>query len=171
MNRAGRQRTREIELELDLPRLVILAVVAVVVVGGAFLLGRGTAPEAPARGTTIAAPSDAEPTYEDIEESEGVFDRVGAGIEREPGRQVTQEPSIGGRFELDLGTLPDRRAAERLRAQASELGVPTLVARDAASGRYRVVAGPFSSRGSATRSAERLRRELGRAIEVRELQP
>ncbi|MBP7147167.1 MAG: SPOR domain-containing protein [Acidobacteria bacterium] len=155
-----------VEFRLDLVRGSIIAAVALLALGAAFLAGRASAPAA--RGASPAAPppaSRAASGVEDVGASETVFDRA-EGEARRPGRQVTSEPAQGGAFELDLGATPDRAGADRLRAQAASRGIPASVARDA-QGRYRVVAGPFASESEARGAATRLAPALGRTPVVR----
>jgi hypothetical protein len=159
-----------LEIELDPPRLLVLLLVALAALAAAFWVGRatidGAAPEG--RSRAAAAESESEPTPAgDVSETETIFDRAGeGGAVRELGRQVTGELALGGRYELDLGVVDDRQAAERLRAAASGADVPAVVV-GAPDGRFRVAAGPFSSRGQAQEAASRLRRELDRDVTVR----
>jgi hypothetical protein len=165
-----RKKRREIEVELDLPRLILLGVILAVTISLAFLAGRATVPDAPSAARAESAgggPTDSASSYEDVGGGKSLFDRTDDTVERELGRQVTPETSLGGGFEVDLGRTRGRAGAERLRRQAGELGVPTAIARDVG-GRYRVAAGPFSTREDAREAAQRLARELGRDTTVRE---
>jgi cell division septation protein DedD len=159
---------REIEFELDLPRLLLVVVVAAVALTGAFFAGRLSveAPEAPAAVLTPGSdPGDAEREREELGEGGGLFDRADDSIQREPGRQVTEERSLGGRFEVDLGRVAGRREAENLRAAAEKQGVPAMVL-GAPGGGYRVAGGPFAEREQAERAARRLSSALGREAAV-----
>ena len=160
---------REVEFELDLPRMILLAVVALVALAGAFFAGRMSVSvdDAPARVAfpSEGGPSDAARESEELGEGAGLFDRADDEIQREPGRQVTEERSLGGRWDVDLGRVAGRRDAERLRAAAEKLGVPAMVL-SASGGGYRVAAGPFAEKSAAESAARRLRGELGRETSV-----
>ena len=161
---------RVLEIELDPPRLLVLLLVVLAALSAAFWVGRATTGDAAPEGRSRAAVTQAEsePTSAgDVSESETIFDRAGeGGAVRELGRQVTGELALGGRYELDLGVVDTRQAAERLKAAASGQDVPAVVV-GAPDGRFRVAAGPFSSRGQAEEAARQLRRELDRDVVVR----
>jgi cell division protein FtsN len=158
------------EIELDPPRLLVLGLVVVAALVGAFWVGRATTEgeAAEPRARAAQSRSEAEPTMAgDVSESETIFDRAGeGGAVRELGRQVTGELALGGRYELDLGVAETRKAAERLKAAASAQDIPAVVV-GAPDGRFRVAAGPFSSRRQAQQAARRLGQELGREVTVR----
>jgi len=165
---------RIVEIEFDGIRLLLLAAVAGVLLAGAFWLGRWTAPAEP-RGTGGAtaagasAPGPGAPVVEPVEQGETVFDRAGATAEREPGRQVTGERTLG-RFLLDCGVRDTRAAAERVRAALEQAGLPADVIRGA-DGRYRTLCGPFSTRDAAGRAARRAGGVLGAAPRIVEERP
>lgn len=160
---------RVVELELDPPRLLALGLVVVAVLAGAFWIGRATGggeatrPSGPEQARAKTAPTDAG----DVSDTATIFDRAGGeDAVRELGRQVTGELTLGGRFELDLGVVDSRAAAERLKSASAAANVPAVVV-GAGDGRFRVAAGPFSSRRQAEQAAGRLREELGREVAVR----
>jgi cell division protein FtsN len=161
---------RVVELELDPPRLLVLALALVAVLAGAFWIGRATGGGAgPEREPRAAAEPEATEATDagDVSETETIFDRAGdGGAVRELGRQVTGELALGGRFELDLGMADTRNEAERLRSEAARLDVPAVVV-GAPGGKFRVAAGPFSTRSQAEQAAGRLREELAREVVIR----
>jgi hypothetical protein len=161
---------RVVELELDPPRLLALALAVVAALAGAFWIGRATGGgAAPAREPRAAAERGVTEATEagDVSETETIFDRAGdGGAVRELGRQVTGELALGGRFELDLGVVDTRNEAERLRSEAARLDVPAVVV-GAPGGKFRVAAGPFSTRSQAEQAAGRLRDELTREVAIR----
>lgn len=152
-----------------MPRMIVLVLLVVVALGGAFFAGRATGPSRTSSALLPepASEEDAEAITEDLDENVSLFDRVDEQIEREPGRQVTEETALAGSFEVEIGTSRGRAGAERMRSQAAEAGAPTMIARTD-DGSYRVVAGPFSSRRAAQDAARRIQKETGRAPVVRE---
>lgn len=159
---------REVELEFDLPRLLLLGAVAVLALGAAFFAGRLSVDEAPTPTRAFpseSGPEDAARQREELGEGGGLFDRADESIQREPGRQVTEERSLGGRYEVDLGRASGRQEAERLRAAAEKQGVPAMIL-GAPGGGYRVAGGPFAERSQADRAARRLSSALGREVAV-----
>ncbi|MDH3283248.1 MAG: SPOR domain-containing protein [Acidobacteriota bacterium] len=164
---------RIVEIELDLPRLAFGAFLLIVAIVAAFFVGRAVGRRAgagggPAAATVAGGAASGSQTVEDVSGGKGLFDRVGdGGTERVPGRQVTEEAALAGGLELDLGTAPSRNEAERIKALASSLGWPAVVAGDARGG-YRVAAGPFATRQEAQRAARQLEEALGRPVALRE---
>lgn len=157
----ARDSAKTLEFELDLPRLLIGGAIIAVILITTFAIGRYTATPDAGEGARAGADLDAPETYEDIGESDTLFDRDDGGVAREPGRQLTSEKSQGGSFEVHLGQAAGRADAERVRASAARLGVPAMVVR-APGGVYRIAAGPFSTRADADRAAARLRTALSR---------
>lgn len=138
----------EIELTLDLPRLLLLVAVAVLLLAAAFAVGRVTAPTSvPAAATTRSGGA---PAGEEVGAGT-IFDRTG---ERADHRQVTNEVAATGGFELDLGTVSDRTIAERRRQEVAARGITAVVVSSA--GGFRVAAGPFTTRRDAELAAARL---------------
>ncbi len=159
---------RTVDIELDGPRLALLAAVIVVVLVTVFAAGRLTAPANGGLASKLdGGIADAAPVHADVGESASIFDRDDAAIAREPGRQVVAESSRGGEFEVLLGVVPGRSAADAMREAAARAKVPAMVVRERGGG-YRVSAGPFSSRADADRAASRLRTELGHGVTVLE---
>ena len=168
--RADGRGQKEIEFEFDLPRILLLGVVALLALAAAFFAGRLSVDEAPASARSAGFESgvereDAAREREELGEGGGLFDRADESIQREPGRQVTEERSLGGRYEIELGRVAGRQEAERLRAEAEKLGIPAMVL-SAPGGGYRVAGGPFAEKAAAERAAGRLSRALGREAAV-----
>jgi len=161
---------RPVEIDLDAPRLALVAAGLVLLFLAGFWAGRVTAPtgeaaavRGPAGGSAPAASED----EEDLSAERNLFDEVGAGgAVRDPRLQAVPEPTLRGGFELDLGTWKGRGDAEAVVRRARGAGVPALVA-GAPGGGYRVVGGPFSDRAAAEAAARKLARLLGRPVRVR----
>ncbi|MDQ7006856.1 MAG: SPOR domain-containing protein [Acidobacteriota bacterium] len=155
-----------IDVELDTLRLLALAALALAALAGAFWLGRWTAPR-PAR-VESAGVTHAETGAAGAEALAGetLFDAAGeGGAVREPGRQVTAEPSRRGRWEVQVGRSAGRRGAEALQRACRQAGVPALLVRHP-DGTYGVIGGPYQSQREARRAADRLGRVLGRKVSV-----
>lgn len=163
MNEPG----RSYEFELDFARLLMLGGLLVLVVGAAFWVGRATAPAGAVSGSGgWTKPAAASPVTEETLGEGSIFDRTGGSAsQRETGRQVIDEPSRGGGFELELGRTSGREEAERLRAEAKAVGVPVMVV-GADEGGYRVVGGPYRNREQAVKDAKKLGKRLGRKVPV-----
>ncbi len=163
----GEQRGRIVEWEFDLPRMVVLGGAIIILLVAAFFAGRMSAERqvrSVAPGVRQAASVATEGRFAAGRGS--IFDEAdGGGAPRSLGRQVTAETSLGGAFEVDLGTAASRAAADSLRREASKAGLPAMVV-GAGGGSYRVVAGPFTTRLEARKAADRLAKILKRDLTV-----
>ncbi|GEM_PF-5946285 len=160
---------RPVEIDLDAPRLALVAAGLALLFLAGFWIGRATAPRDAAVPAPAAAPAvpGAAGAEEDIAAARNIFDETGAGAAvRDPRLQATEEPSLRGSFELDLGSWKSRGDAEAVVRRARGAGVPALVA-GAPGGGYRVVGGPFADRAGAEAAARKLSRLLGRPVRVR----
>jgi cell division septation protein DedD len=129
----------EVELTLDMPRVVLIAALALLLLAAAYALGRATAsPSATQEAGRGERPSP-------VEESSAstVFDRATDANTTRPG------------WELDLGTVVDRSTAETRRGLALKAGVAAIVVRTP-QGSFRVAAGPFESESAARFAANKL---------------
>ncbi len=156
---------RVVELEFDLLRLVFFFAAFAALVAGAFFAGRWST------GGQAVAAAPARATHSEASEgsfapgSGSLFDEAGGATPRELGRQITEEISLGGGFEIDLGTVRSRAQAERIRALAEKEGVRALIV-GAGRGVYRVAGGPFTRRAEAEQAARTLAKVLGRNVPV-----
>lgn len=163
-----REGPRVIEFEVNLLGLALAAAVLLVLLGGAFLLGRSSVAPAeetrPAtRGTAPGPGSSPEPLGPPT-----IFDDAGDGEKsRAPEFQVTREGSRAGRFSLEIGRASTRVVAGKLEEVARSAGVPAAVVADGRGG-YLVTGGPYTTRVDADRAGERLGKVLGRVVPVRE---
>ncbi len=160
------KRESVIEVELDTLRLLVVGALLLSAVAAAFYLGRWSAPAA----TDVGAAADASvatgPASEQQLAGETLFDAAGqSGVVREPGRQLTAEPSRRGQWEVQVGRSAGRKGAERLEQACRKAGVPALVVRDA-DGAYRVLGGPFGTQREARRAAGEIGQVLGREVSV-----
>lgn len=131
----------EVELTLDMPRVVLIVALALLLLVAAYALGRATtAPPAP-QDTAIGDPGSP------VEESGAstIFDRATDAATARPG------------WELDLGTVVDRSTAETRRGVAIKAGVAAFVVRTP-QGSFRIAAGPFESESAARTAANKLDR-------------
>jgi hypothetical protein len=157
---------RAVELELTGGRIAVAAVVLLMVAAAGiyWLAGRGER-----RADLAGDPETTASRVETLPQQGAIFDRTGPGAaERDLAAQVTPEASVGARFELDLGTVPTRSEAERIKAGAAAAGITVQLAADAA-GRYVLAAGPFRAEDDARRPAQRLTPVLGRPPSIRPL--
>lgn len=166
---------RVIEFELNLASVALGAAVLLALLGGAFLLGRSSAPAAVAlAGPGRSAPrggSDAAGSGVEQLGAGTIFDDAGEGEKnRAPQFQVTREASRSGRFALEIGRASTRVVAGKLEEAARSAGVPAAVVADGRGG-YLVTGGPYTARVEADRAAARLGKLLGRPVTVRETGP
>jgi hypothetical protein len=164
---------RVIEFELNLYSVALLAGVLLALLGGAFVLGRASAPEAAPAASTARRPGPgggAGAPGGSVEQlgAATIFDDAGAGEKnRAPQYQVTRENSRAGRFSLEVGKASTRVVAGKLEEAARSAGVPAAVVADG-QGSYLVTGGPYTTRADAERAAARLGALLGRPVAVRE---
>lgn len=166
---------RVIEFELNLASLALGAAVLLALLGGAFLLGRGSLPESPVRsgGGGSAPRANGSAAGGGVEQlgAATVFDDAGEGEKnRAPQFQVTREASRSGRFGLEIGRASTRVVAGKLEEAARSAGVPAAVVADGRGG-YLVTGGPYTTRVEADRAGARLGKLLGRPVTVRESGP
>lgn len=131
----------EVELTLDMPRVVLIIALALLLLAAAYALGRATAP------TSAHQESALDERISPIEESGAstVFDRT------------TDANPTGPGWDLDLGTVVDRSTAETRRSLALKAGVAAIVVRTP-QGTFRIAAGPFESESAAGAAAKKLDR-------------
>ena len=129
----------ELEFTLDMPRVVLLVALAILLLAAAFTLGRTTA--SPAVVQERANGSGFSPVEDSAALS--VFDRGDS------------ESLARGAWDLDLGTVSDRSAAETRRGIALKAGVPAVVVRNPDGG-FRIAAGPYETEGAARAAADKL---------------
>ncbi len=129
----------EVELTLDMPRVVLIVALALLLLAAAYALGRATASPSAPQQTGLGERTSP------VEESSAstVFDRATDAGTTRPG------------WDLDLGTVVDRSTAETRRSLALKAGVAAIVVRTA-QGSFRVAAGPFESEGAARFAANKL---------------
>ncbi len=148
------------------------AAVLLALLGGAFLLGRSSVPQAaglsgPGRSTSRDGGGAAGGGVEQLGAAT-VFDDAGEGEKnRAPQFQVTREASRSGRFALEIGRASTRVVAGQLEEAARSAGVPAAVVADGRGG-YLVTGGPYTTRVEADRAGARLGKLLGRAVTVHE---
>ncbi len=167
-DKGGMPRRREVDVELDLPRMAGVLGLLIVLVAGAFMLGRLTAPGDGSEDAGAVSRGPAAPVEEsELGDEESIFDRAGeGGSPRSTGRQVTSETSRRGAFELDLGHYASRKDADAMRERVRALGM-TVSVTGAAGGGYRLVGGPFRSRREAEAAARQAGPVIGRKATVR----
>lgn len=176
------------EFRLEGLALAILAIVALLLLFGAFQLGRwyerGRAPTTPATASDASAGDagggDKAPAAVDAREGSTFFDRA-EGQPLEPGREARaadrsappapREPSSpeaaalpeagGGPFYVQLTAVRDRRSAERVVSELRERGYPVVLAteRDGQDNLFKVRVGGYPTREEATPVLERLKRD------------
>lgn len=162
------------EIRVEGGWLLVLAAVLVVLLAGAFLLGRLSAPAADRAAAKGEAPGAEIPETQSVESKSNRFDSVGAaGIAPEPGRQLASEvppPSPrapvaqaapGGPWVVQVFAGRDRRAAESVVSDLRSRGYPVRLdsQRDGRDALFKVRVGGYGTESEARAVADRLQGE------------